>query len=388
MHLNFRLLLISLTLLLTLTLSACGGGGGGNDDDTATDDDTTAEASSAQDAEDDEDTPVIPVEVINLTRGNVYAAYTGSASLEAFEEAVVVAKVGGEVREILVEEGDRVESGDVLARLDGDRLRLELQQAEANLAKLQQEYQRQVELNERGLVAASAFETTKYELDALRAANRMAELEYRYTTIRAPISGVISQRDIKVGNTIDRNAATFTLTALDPLVAYLFIPEREFGRIAAGQAVKLTIDALPGTQFDGTIARISPTVDAESGTFKATVKVDDDQQRVKPGMFGRFAIIYDEQRDALLLPRDAVIEAESGDSVYVIKDGVASKVPVDTGYVWDQQVAILDGLQDDDRVVIVGQAALQDGTKVRVIGDPEPETANTESTTTAATTEG
>ena len=265
---TYRSHLLSLVwiLVLSVLLTACGGQGS---DDAAADDTTAAatdEDPATEDAaEDEEPETVIPVEVMSLHRGDVFAAYTGSGSLEAFEEATVVAKVGGEVLQIYVEEGDKVEAGQVLARLDGERLKLELEQSRANLAKLEQEHERNVELHERGLVASNAFETTKYDLDALRAAFRLAELQYRYTAIRAPFTGVISSRDIKVGNTIQANEATFRLTALDPLVAYLFIPEREYGRIAANQAVRLRIDAMPGESFEGEIARIAPTVDAESG---------------------------------------------------------------------------------------------------------------------------
>ncbi|MEM7449979.1 MAG: efflux RND transporter periplasmic adaptor subunit [Pseudomonadota bacterium] len=350
-------------LLLSLTLAACGGGDGN------TDGDVDGDKTVAENGESEQPETIIPVEVMTVGRGDIFAAYTGSASLEAFDEASVVAKVGGEVRQILVEEGDFVQRGDVLARLDGDRLRLELEQSRANVARLEQEYERSVELNQKGLVAASAFETTKYELDGLKAQFELAKLEYAYTTIRAPISGVVSTRDIKVGNTIERNAPTFTITALDPLVAYLYVPEREFGRIDAGQPVRMRIDALPGKLFEGTVARISPTVDPETGTFKATVEISDSESRLKPGMFGRLAVIYDQQRNTLLLPRDALIETTSGSSVFVVRDGVAERVDVETGYAWEGEVAVLEGLADEDQVVVVGQAALKTGSKVRVIGE-------------------
>ena len=377
MHAESRLTLAMLLIAAMLSLAACSAGddsdNGDSDTEQTADSDTTDGAESDGDG-DEEEAPVIPVEVIAVNRGDVYAAYTGAASLEAFDEAVVVAKVGGEVRQILVEEGDFVKRGDVLARLDGDQLRLELEQSRANLAKLQQEHDRNIELHERGLVASNAYETTKFDLDALQAQHDLAELRYRYTTVRAPIDGVISSRDIKVGNTIAENAPTFRITALDPLVAYLFIPEREFGRIAATQPVQLTIDALPGVVFEGNVARISPTVDPESGTFKATIEVSDVASRLKPGMFGRFAVIYDQQSDALLLPQDAIIETQTGDMVYVVdEENVAHRVDITTGYVWREDIAILDGLSDADRVVVVGQAALRDGSRVRVIGDPDPD---------------
>lgn len=355
-------------------LAACGGGQGGGQ---------TA-GGPGEENEKKEAAPV-PVEVATLSRGDVFAAYAGTASLEALREATVVAKVGGEVREIRVEEGDVVREGAVLAQLDGDRLRLQLEQSRANMAKLERDYRRNVELHEKGIVAAGAFENIKYELDALKAAYELAKLEYDYTTIRAPISGIISERMIKVGNTIDASTPTFRLTALEPLVAYLFVPEREFGKIQPKQRVEIFVDALPSRRFSADVTRISPTVDPATGTFKVTVEVSDEQGMLKPGMFGRFSIVYDDQRDQLLVPRNAVLETEAGDSVFVVEDGVAKRTNITTGYEWQQNVAVLDGLRDDQRVVVVGQAALKDGAKVRVIGDPEPEDDSDDAAATPVT---
>ena len=167
----------------------------------------------------------VPVEVQPLKRAEMAAVYSGTAPVEAHEQAVVVAKVGGEVRQIYVEEGDSVQPGQVLARLDGDRLRLTLAQTDANLRKLERDYKRTLELADKGLVPKSTAENTKFDLDALRAGYESARLELNYTEIRAPIKGVISMRNIKVGNTIMPNDPTFTITDLDPLVAYVHVPE-------------------------------------------------------------------------------------------------------------------------------------------------------------------
>ena len=170
----------------------------------------------------------VPVEVQPLRRAAMVAVYSGTAPIEAHEEAEVVAKVGGEVRQLFVEEGDDVKAGQLLARLDGDRLRLEVAQIEANLRKLERDYNRQLELSQKGLVAKGTAENAKFDLDALRASYDSARLELSYIEIRAPIDGVISARHIKVGNTIAPNAPTFHITNLDPLLAYVHIPEKEF----------------------------------------------------------------------------------------------------------------------------------------------------------------
>ena len=309
----------------------------------------------------------IPVEVAALERGDVAAVYTGTASLETDADALVVAKVGGEVVEILAEEGDRVEEGQVLARLDGDRLRLEMQRAEANLRKLEQEYQRNVQLFEKGLVSSGAFEDLKFELDALRAAYRLAKLEYDYTGIRAPIDGVVAERHIKVGNTITANASAFRVTALDPLIAYLHIPEREFRRLERGQAAELSVDAIPGQRFTAHVQRIAPVVDPATGTFKVTLEVPDPEGRLKPGMFGRFNIVWDSRSNVLLVPRVAIVDDDVSDSVFVIVNGKVERRPILTGYTRGEEIEVVQGLEGDEEIVVVGQSGLRDGSAVEVV---------------------
>ena len=322
----------------------------------------------AGDAEADADeAPAIPVETATPTRDDILAVYSGTAPIEAFADATVIAKVGGEVRDILVEEGDDVETGDVLARLDGDRLRLEAEQAEANLHKLQRDYQRNVDLNERGLISVGDFEKIQYEMEALKATFDMARLELGYTEIRAPIDGVISERYIKVGNTIDVNAPAFQVTSLEPLVSYLHVPEREYRRIDSGQDAVIHIDALAGSQFDAIVSRVSPVVDPATGTFKITIEVSDSSRRLKPGMFGRINIVYDMHADAMQIPRSAIVEEAGESAIYVIDENVAERRIIRTGYTEGGQIEVLEGLDESEEFVVVGQTSLKNGSRVSII---------------------
>ncbi|MEM8982705.1 MAG: efflux RND transporter periplasmic adaptor subunit [Pseudomonadota bacterium] len=330
-----------------------------------------SEEGSADPSEQAEIVPV-PVETIAARRGEIYAAYAGTATLEAFEEATVVAKVGGEIAAILVEEGDVVTSGQALARLDGDRLRLQRDQARANLAKAERDYRRNIELHEKGLIAAGAFEAIKYDLDALQAAYDLAELEYGYAVIRAPIDGVVASRFIKTGNTIAESTAAFHIVNLQPLIAEMFVPEREFGKLAPGQAVVATIDALANQAFAGTVERISPLVDAATGTFKTTVEMDATGTALKPGMFARLNVVYDTRPNALLIPRNAIVETEIGDSVFVVTDGKVKRRPIQVGFSWGENVEIVDGLEAGDRIVTLGLSGLRDGAVVDVIDNETP----------------
>ena len=355
-------------LILTfLLLAACQPGGEHED--------ATAENESAEESEEtseEEDTPAIPVETSSATRGDIYATYSGTAPVEAFTDATVIAKVGGEVRKIYVEEGDDVKAGQILARLDGDRLRLEQLQTEANLSKLQRDYQRNVDLNERGLISAGDFEKIRYEMEALAATNKLAKLQLSYTDIRAPIDGVISERFIKIGNTLEIGTPTFQVTSLEPLVSYLHVPEREFRRIVAGQDSVLTIDALGGESFQATVARVSPIVDPATGTFKITIEVSDESRRLKPGMFARIGIVHDVHINALQVPRSALIDEIGTTSIFVVEDDVAHRREVETGFSGNGQVEITTGLTDSDIFVAIGQGGLKEGSKVTVINIDEP----------------
>jgi len=315
----------------------------------------------------EEETPPVPVETSTPVRGDVYAMYTGTAPIEAYAEADVIAKVAGEVRELLVEEGDEVSKGQILARLDGERLRLELNESEAKLRKLQRDYERNIDLKDKGLISDGDFEKIKYEMEALEAAFNLASLELDYTQIRAPIEGVVAERFVKLGNTISEGDALFKVTSLDPLVAYLHVPEREYRHISPGQPVGIEIDALADETIVAAVSRVSPIVDPQTGTFKITVEIVDKTRRIKPGMFGRIGVIYDVHENALQIPRSAIIEDQGAASVFVIDGDRATRRPVSTGFSNRGMVEITNGLQDGEQVVTVGQGSLKQDSRVTVI---------------------
>ena len=325
----------------------------------------------SESTETEEEVVAIPVETGAPVRGDIVAVYSGTAPVEAFAEADVIAKVSGEVLQINVEEGADVTQGQVLAQLDGDRLRLELNQSQANLSKLQRDYERNIDLKDKGLISTGDFDKIRYDMEALEASYNLAKLELDYTQIRAPISGVISERYIRIGNTISAGEAAFRVTSFDPLVAYLHIPEREYRNIARDQLVSIDIDALQGQRIIAAVTRVSPVVDPRTGTFKITIEISDENRRIKPGMFGRISIVYDQHTNVLQIPRSAIIEENGEKSVFVVNDGKAVRQIVQTGYSNSGMIEISDGLVDDDQVVTVGQVGLKDGADVTVINAPD-----------------
>jgi membrane fusion protein (multidrug efflux system) len=332
--------------LLAASLSACGVG----------------EARST--IEESELATPLPVEVVLARRAEIFATYRTTSNISSDVDAAVTARVGGDVTEILVEEGDQVVQGQVLARLDGERLRLEMQQARANLDKTTREYERFINLHDRGLVSSAAFDSMKYDLDSLRASYELKRLYYNYTFIRAPISGVISSRDIKVGQQIGAGLSTFRVTDTSALVAYLHIPQSELGKFSPGIFADVQVDAMPEEIFQASIARVSPTIDVRNGTFRVTAYINNDAGLLAPGMFGRFAIAYERHSDALLIPAAAVLQEDNQSVVYVVDNGAAVRRPIQTGIVEDGHVEVLSGLDGSEDIIVTGQNGLRDGSRV------------------------
>lgn len=321
-----------------------------------------------------EEAPPVPVETTQPVRGDVFAAYSGTAPIEAFAEADVVAKVDGEIQTLSVEEGDIVARGQVLARLDGDRLRLELSESEARLRKMQRDFQRNRDLREKGLLSEGDFEKLQYDLEAFEASYNLAKLELDYTQIRAPIDGVISERYIKRGNTIRAGDKTFRVTSFNPLVAYLHVPEREYRQINGGQPVSIHIDALAEHNIAASVTRVSPVVDPATGTFKITIEIDNADRMIKPGMFGRMTIVHDHRAGVLKIPRSAIVEEMGETSVFVANGETAERRTVEVGYGADGMVEIRSGLDDTDSVITVGQVGLKPGARISVINAPADDT--------------
>jgi membrane fusion protein (multidrug efflux system) len=355
-----RALRVSL-LICALALSACKGGEG---------------EAQAKPGEPPKEPEAVPVEVAKASRRAVAASYTGTAALEPRAESQVVAKTSGVALEVLVEEGQAVRAGQPLVRLDPDRSRLAVAQAEAQMRKLEGNYRRSQQLVVQQMVSANDVEQIKYDLDNARAQHRMATLELSYATVTAPISGVIASRSIKTGNFVQINTPIFRIVDDSRLEATLNVPEREIATLKAGQPVTLAADALPGRRFTGTVDRIAPVVDSGSGTFRVICAFEGGDL-LQPGMFGRIRIDYDQRADALVVPRTALLDDQSEAAVYVVREGKAVRVPVELGYAEGEWTEIRKGLQQGDPVITAGKVALRDGSAVQVIGQETKATVAT-----------
>jgi membrane fusion protein (multidrug efflux system) len=336
-----------------LVLSACKGGG------------PTPEA-QAKNGDAPKEPDAVPVEVAKVTHRPVAASYSGTAALEALGESQVVAKTSGVALAVLVEEGQVVRAGQALVRLDPDRLRLQVAQAEAQMRKLENNYRRAQQLVEQQMISANDVDQIKYDLENARAFYRAAALELSYTTVTAPISGVVASRSIKTGNFVQINTPIIRIVDQSRLEATLNVPERELSTLKAGLPIALAVDALPGKVFQGTVDRIAPVVDSGSGTFRVVGSFASDGV-LQPGMFGRIRIDYDQRADALVVPRIALLD-DGDPAVFAVRAGKASRVPVKVGYVDGEWIEVREGLKAGEQVVTAGKVALREGSAVQVIG--------------------
>ena len=329
--------------------------------------DKTAQAKDKKNGKDTK--PPVPVEVVKLKRGTIQQTYRTITSLEAENEVSVVARTSGILESVKVEEGDRVVKGQPLAQLDVEQLSLEAEQLQATSRKLGKELKRQQLLFKKRLGSSDALDKARYEFQAQQAQYKLANLKLKYATIRAPISGLVSERLVKAGNLISNNEVLFKI--IDPLSlkAVLYLPEKELSSISKGQQVFLKVDAFPEKVMHARIERIRPMIDAATGTFKVVASINNNEGLLQKGMFGRVEIVFNTHKNALLLEQQSIITQDNRSHVFVVRDHKAVQTPIKTGFLHDGVYEVTQGLKDTDLVVSTGQQILKNDVKVEIVGD-------------------
>ncbi|MBP6534850.1 MAG: efflux RND transporter periplasmic adaptor subunit [Arenimonas sp.] len=343
----------------SLALTACGGK-----------QDAAAEPSGKQEdkqgKEKDKQAESVPVEVVSASRQTINASYTGTANLDAPNEAQVVAKSSGVMVQQLAEEGDFVRQGQIMARIDPARAQLEVQRSRATVNKLSNNYQRAQQLLAQKLISTEAHDQIRFDLESARASLNLAQLELSYTNIVAPISGVVAQRMVKQGNLVTLNMPVYRIVNTQYLEAVMNVPEREMALIKQGMTVRMQVDAIPGQVFTGRVDRISPVMDSGSGTFRVTSAFDG-QQVLRAGMFGRLEVLYDSRENVLTVPRTALLEDETDPAVFVVRGNKAVRTALKLGYSNGEIAEVMSGLKAGDHIITAGKVAVRDGAEVTVI---------------------
>ncbi len=315
---------------------------------------------------DDAKTPV-PVEVASVEEGSVSAYTSSTANLVAESEVKVLSEVEGRVLTLRVEEGDWVKNGQVLATLVRDDQAIAFKKAQLQETNARAAYDRAKELVERELISREEFD--KLSIDYEIAQQELAEAEWalRKTTIIAPFAGRITVRMTQLGQHVRPGDELFQVTDFDPLVARIYLPERDVLGLEEGQDVQIRLDAATEVYFAGRIRQISPVVDTSTGTVKVTVEATEPPKQVRPGSFVTVNIVRETHSDALLLPREAVLRELQKAHVYVAEDDVAEKRAVTLGLEEGELIEVLSGVAAGDRVIVTGQGGLKDGSAVKIL---------------------
>lgn len=320
-----------------------------------------------------------PVKVEPVLRGDISQYILKNTTLEAERWVDVRSRTSGQVITILKEEGDPVRIGDVIARLDADAARINVSQREVALREAEQRYEREAALFERNLGSKEGFENAKTNYEAAKAQLEQAELSLSYTTITSPINGIMTLRNIEVGNMVTNNQVVAAVAQFDPLLARIQVTEKDFGKITVGQSARITVEAFPGKDFRGTVRMISPVVDPESGTVKVTVEVPrPNGQMLRPGMFASVYIITETRARTLVIPKKSLVLEGAGNQVFVFETdpesgmGKAQRRTVEIGFTDSERLEILKGVSEGELVITVGQEGLRPGTTVRLVGSAPP----------------
>ena len=345
--------------------------------------------------------PAAEVAVVAPERQPLVRTITLAASLEAYEQAPVYAKVAGYVASITVDIGDRVSEGQVVATLEIPEMAQQYVQAENELA----EHRAQVAGAEadatlrtvifersRGLRAKDAI--TEQDMDQARAESAKANAEFRlaqaraksgearlaelralmeYARLRAPFAGIVTQRFVDRGALVQAATSStgvspvVTVARIDTVRASVDVPEPDVPFVDHADRATLDVASLPGRRFEGQVTRFAGALDPGSRTMRTEVDFPNPDGTLLPGMYGTMTIAVENHPDALTIPEPAVRRQQGRATVYVLDGDRAVERVVVTGFAADGRVEILQGLTERDRVIASGAASLSDGTPVTVV---------------------
>jgi len=323
----------------------------------------------------------VPVEVAAATRRPISSYIETNGTLEAESEVDVVARTSGPIVELAVEEGDDVRRGQTLARIDEREYAVQLEIARVSLNEMQLAFERAQNLQQNQLISPENYEQALASYDAAKAQYEASRILLDYTHITAPFDGLIITRYVKLAEHVSTNNPLYRISDFDPLLCPIQVPERELPRLRVGQNAYLTVEPWPGERFEARVLRISPVVDASTGTIKVTIETRS-RSKLRPGMFARVFVETATRPEAVVIPKAALSLESIGDTVYVADGEAASRREVDLGFTEGDFVEIVSGVSENELVVVVGQDGLSDGTPIRIlqseVAQPVPETRTAE----------
>jgi RND family efflux transporter MFP subunit len=287
------------------------------------------------------------VQTVLPTRATAVDAIYATGSVEPSVMLPIAPRVAGTLAELEVDEGSRVNKGQVLARLEDTDLKSTVDEQSARARYAKENFERTEDLVRRGFVSPGELDRTRSDLDAADAALRRAHTLRNFATLTAPADGVIIRRDGEIGQYFPAGQALFTMSCCAPLRVAVEVDEEDILKVHVGQKAVLRTDALPATVLDGVVSQVTPKGDPVSRSYRVRIRLAD-PAALKVGMTIDANLIVAERPDALLVPSAAV---QSG-AVWVVADGRLRRQAVKTGVVGAERTEILAGLDAGAHVVV------------------------------------
>jgi membrane fusion protein (multidrug efflux system) len=342
-----------------------------------------------------------PVELTQVRAEDVVEWIRAIGSIHADQRVNLSAEVGGRLAEIEVEVGDLVGKGDLLARLDDERLRIardlaraEVEMARANLEKSRRDAQRQVNLFEDQVTSEYSLEQADLkaridegQLKVTQARLAAAERDLADASIISPVDGEITRKHVEVGELIEAATPLFDIAKIDRVKVVVHVSELEIARLHKGQEAEISVDGVseleiarlhkgqeaeisvdghPGIVFRGTVNTISAQADPQTRAFPVEILVVNDRaEKLLPGFIGRARIRGRTFENAISLPEEVVVQRDGRPVVFVATGDTASARVIETGFADRGSVLITKGLEAGDRVIVTGQQSLRDGDKIQ-----------------------
>lgn len=322
------------------------------------------------------------VKVEQAKRQNINSFLVLNGVVEPERQVEVYSRLSAYVKEITREEGDKVNKGDVLATLEDTEIRIlyrqseiQLKQAELTLKDEEINFKRSNELKTDNMISEQEFQLSqasfnKAKLDLQTKKENFSDLELQlsYTKIRSPITGYVTERAIEEGTRVNTNQKVYIVEDFTPLLVKVYVPTSDVVNLETGMKSEVQTDVLGNRVFEGKIKLINPRIDVQSGTVKVTVEVFDVSEKLKPGMFVETKILVRDKPNALVIPRKSVVYRQNESYVFVFKRGKVTKRIIKTGISEGDNMEIIDGLDEGERIVSVGVEGLKDDMAVKPVG--------------------
>jgi membrane fusion protein (multidrug efflux system) len=294
-------------------------------------------------------------------------------TISANEMVEIKAETDGVVEEVLFEEGQHVEKGQLLMRLDDSKFAAGLAEAEANFKLSEANHARARQLLADKLISQQEFDQADATFDFNRAALNLRQRQLKDTRVHAPFEGVVGARNVSPGQVTSRNLTLTWLVDLDPVKVEVSVPERFLARTHVGQTIEFPVAAYAGRTFKGEIYFISPYVDETTRSAVVKARLPNPDYALKPGMLATLDVTLQVRDRAVVVPEAALAQVQDQDRaiVYAVNaDLVIQPLKVTLGVRMPGQVEILTGLEGGERLVVEGHQKIGPGSKV-VLAGPE-----------------